>query len=235
MKQLDKIVDILYSMAATSTCLQNIFLLNVHLVVSFSSNFLKMACWQFYARLFCENDINRLLNRNIRSLLNYVPYLLSCPTCPRASRTSCPTCSCALRASCPMCSRALRASCSTCPRASRAWCPTCSRALRALLPHLPRALRALLPYMPRALRALVPCMPRALRALVPYVLSCPTYLVSYVASCLVLYEPFFLTYTIASITLKRRSVFINNMDIFELFETKYKNIYIRNCKLYWYR
>ena len=114
------------------------------------------------------------------------------------------------------------------------------RALLALVPYVRRALRALVPYVLSCLTCLVPYVLSCLRApcptcLMPCVLSCSTCLVSYVASCFVLYEPFFLTYPIASITLKWRSVFINNMDIFELFETKYDNIYIRNCKLYWYR
>ena len=64
-------------------------------------------------------------------------------------------------------------------------CPTC------LLPHVLSCPTCLVPYV-------ISC----LMCLVPYVLSCPTCLVSYVASCLVLYEPFFLTYPIASITLK---------------------------------
>ena len=53
--------------------------------------------------------------------------------------------------------------------------------------------------------SLLNCVPYVLSCptcLVSYVLSCPTCLLSYVASCLVLYEPFFLTYLIASITLK---------------------------------
>ena len=98
-----------------------------------------------------------------RSLLNYVPHVLSYLTClvsalmpdvPRALHALVPhvsrvlraivrydprvhTCSRASRASCPTCSCALRASCPTCSRASRASCLTC------LLPYVPRAKRAL--------------------------------------------------------------------------------------------
>ena len=96
------------------------------------------------------------------SLLNYVPYLLSCPTC-----------------SCPTCSRVLRASCSTCCRASPASCTTCSRALRALMPQVPRTLRAfvptvllyptyLVPYVLLCLHALCSMWPRALRFMSPF-------------------------------------------------------------------
>ena len=165
--------------------------------------------WKESAKLCALCALVPHVPRTLRALVPHVPRALraSCLTCPRASRALCLTCS-----------RALRASCPTCSRASRASCPTCSHALRALMPYMPHALRALLPHVPRAL-----CAP------------CPTCLVSYADSCLVLHEPFFLTYPIASITLKLRSVFINNMDITELFETKYENIYIRNCKLYWHR
>ena len=90
------------------------------------------------------------------SLLNFVPYVLSCLT------ASCPTCSCALRASCLTCLVSyvfswLRASCLMCVRASRVSCPKYSRASRA-----------------SCLRVLVPCMHLL------YMLSCLTCLVSYV-------------------------------------------------------
>ena len=114
-------------------------------------------------------------------------------------------------------------SCPTCFVPNVLSYPTC------LVPYVPSASRASCPTCSRASCPTCPTCSRALRA------SCPTCLVSYVASWLVLYKTFFLTYPIGSITLKLRSVFINNMDIFELFETKYENIYIRNCKLHWYR
>ena len=84
-------------------------------------------------------------------------------------------------------------------------CPTCSRvlrafALRALVPYVSRASRALVP--PRALRSLVPFVPRAVHALVHHVVPALRALVFCMASCLALYEPVFLTYPIASITLK---------------------------------
>ena len=115
------------------------------------------------------------MSAKILSLLNYLPYVLSSPTCLvpyvlsyptcsrvlvrlalhalvyyvfRASRTSCPTCSHALRASCPMCSRATRAS----------W-PMCSCASH---------------------------------------ISCFMCLLTYVALCLAPFKPFFLTYPVAS-------------------------------------
>ena len=65
--------------------------------------------------------IKRNESAKLRSLRVLVPYVLSCPTCSLASRTSCPTCS-----------RALRASCLTCSY--------------ALVPYVPRAL---VPYLPR--------------------------------------------------------------------------------------
>ena len=113
------------------------------------------------------------------SLLNYVPYVLSCPTCSRALRASCPTCCRALRALVPHVPPVLRVSCPTRSRALRALCPTCSRDPRAscltcfscpACSHAPRALRVLVPYV--------------LSCLVPYVHSCPTYIVPYVLSCL---------------------------------------------------
>lgn len=47
-------------MAATSNYFQNLFILNVHLVVRFSKFFLKMTCFQIgfnFLCLFCQNDI----------------------------------------------------------------------------------------------------------------------------------------------------------------------------------
>ena len=103
------------------------------------------------------------------NLLNYLPYLLSCPTCsrallalvPRALRPLVPyvlSClvpyvlSCLM---CPKCCRASRASCAMCCRASRVSCPTCSRALHGSRPTYIFSLRAL-----------------CLTCLVPNVLSC---------------------------------------------------------------
>ena len=126
------------------------------------------------------------MSAKILSLLNYLPYMLSCPTCLvpyvllyptcsrvlvrlalhalvyyvfRASRTSCPTCSRALRASCPTCSHALRASCPMCSRATRASWPMCSCASH---------------------------------------ISCFMCLLTYVALCLAPFKPFFLTYPVVS-------------------------------------
>ena len=117
-------------------------------------------------RFIKEQEVSGLLTR---SLLNYVPYVLSClrvscsmcpralrapcPTClvphvlscptflvPYVPRASCPTCSCALRASCPMCSRALHASYSTCLVPYVLMCFTC------LVLHLPCASRFMSPF-----------------------------------------------------------------------------------------
>ena len=142
------------------------------------------------AHLFESHSIQQkiLVSRFYLSLLNYVPYVLSCPLClvpyllsrsralrasclrcSRTSRVSCPTCSRASRASCPTCSRASRASCS---RALRASCLTCSRALRALVPHVPYVLSCLMclgPYMPSCFMCLLPYVPRAKRSLVSHV------------------------------------------------------------------
>ena len=76
---------------------------------------------------FCRKSLKIFL-----SLLNYLPYVLSCPTCSRASRAFVPHVSRALRTSYPTC----------------------------LVPHVPRALRAsclkcLVSYVPRVIRALV--------------------------------------------------------------------------------
>ena len=90
--------------------------------------------------------------------------------------------------------RALRALCLTYLVPYVLSCPTCSDALRTSCPMCSRASCPLCPTCPCALSAL-----------------CHTCLVSCVASCLTLYDPFFLTYRTVSITLKWRSVFINNM------------------------
>ena len=94
-----------------------------------------------------ENEIYEkfiIKSYQLLSLLNYVPYVLPCPTCLV-----------------PYVLRALRA------LVSHALC-----ALHAFLPHVPRSLRALVPYVPRAVRALVPylllCLP-CLLCLFPYV------------------------------------------------------------------
>ena len=100
------------------------------------------------------------------SLLNYVPYVLSCLT------ASCPTCSCALRASCL-----------TCPSASRASCPTCSRGF------VPRALCAFVPHVSRALSTLVPHVPRAYVFLCPACICCTCSRASR-ASCLTCILPY---------------------------------------------
>ena len=121
----------------------------------------------------CLHFIIPLQNRGFAksSLLNYVPYVLSCPTClvpyvlscltcltcSRVSRASCPTCSRtfvpyvfrALRALCPMCSRASRASCPTCSRVLRAPCPTYSRAQCVSYPMWSRALCLVSPFFLR--------------------------------------------------------------------------------------
>ena len=112
------------------------------------------------------------------SLLNYVPYVLSCPTCLVPYVLSYSTCP---RASCPTCSRTLRASCPTYSRAPHASCPMCFLCPRCS--HAPRVLRALVLYVlvSRTIRALVPYVHRALCALVPYMLSC---LMLYVFLCL---------------------------------------------------
>ena len=104
-------------------------------------------------------------------LLNYVPYVLSCPTylvthvllCPtdlvpyapscstlsNVSHASCPTCSRRLSASCPTCSCVSLASRATCYRVLGALCPKCSRASRA------SGLMCFLSYVPRSKRPLV--------------------------------------------------------------------------------
>ena len=107
-----------------------------------------------------------------KSLLNYVPYMLSCATYPRTSRASCSTCYRAPRdlvpyvLSFPTCfvpyvARALRAS-----SALHASCHTCSRVsrvLRALEPHASCALRVFRLLVPRTLRLLVLLVPHLLQ------------------------------------------------------------------------
>ena len=97
-----------------------------------------------------------------RSLLNYVPYVLSCLTCPRT-----------LRALVPHLLRVLRA---LVPYVLS--CPTCSRALRALVPYVLSCLTCFVPYV-------LSCP----TCLVPYVLSCLTCLVSYVSRVLCGFVP----------------------------------------------
>ena len=88
--------------------------------------------------------------------------------------------------------------------------------LSCLMPHVRSCNKCLVLYVPCASRTSFPTCSRASCRLCP-TCSCAlsvsyhTCLVSYVASCLTLYDPFFLTYPIVSITLKWRSVFINNM------------------------
>ena len=134
-----------------------------------------------------------LHNSENRSLLNYVPRVLSCPTyltCPRASRASCSTCLMPYVLSSPTCLVLYALSCPT-----------------FLVSYVPRVLRALVPYVSLFLCGLVP---RALWALFPYVSYCQYYFEVAIS----IYQQY---------------------DIFELFETKYENMYIRNCKLFWYR
>ena len=104
-------------------------------------------------------------------LLNYVPYVLSCPTylvthvllCPTGLVPYAPSCSTfsnVPHASCPTCSRRLSSSCPTCSCASLASRATCSRVLGALCPKCSRASRAsglmcFLSYVPRSKRPLV--------------------------------------------------------------------------------
>ena len=83
-----------------------------------------------------------------RSLLNYVPHVLPCPTCLKST-----TCTHASNASCLTCSRALLALCLTRSRASRASYLTCSCASRALRLKCFCALRASCTTCSRDLRA----------------------------------------------------------------------------------
>ena len=101
------------------------------------------------------------------SLLNYVPYVPSCPTCLGLYVFSCPMylvpyvlavlhASC-LRARLPCVPRVLSACVfyMLCALRSRVLyvlaCPTCLRALRARLPHVPPALRTLVSHVLRCL------------------------------------------------------------------------------------
>ena len=84
------------------------------------------------------------------SLLNYVPYVLSCLTCFRTARASCPLGS-------------------HVPQALHAVVHHVARALRTVVPQVPRTLISLMTHVPCALRALAPdvlCVPRGLAVMV---------------------------------------------------------------------
>ena len=86
------------------------------------------------------------------SLLNYVPYMLWCPTCSRVLRAPVPHVPympCALRSSCQASSRV-------------------SRVLRALVPHLSCVLRVLGLLVPWTLRALLLLVPDLLQVFQAY-------------------------------------------------------------------
>ena len=110
----------------------------------------------------------------LQSLLNYMPHVLSCPTCIRASRALCltcpcvlwPTCSCALRVSHFTGSRVLRASWPTSSFVSRALCLTCSRASlvwRTFVPQVSCGLRFLVVLVFRAILLLLLVIPHLLQ------------------------------------------------------------------------
>ena len=113
------------------------------------------------------------------SLLNYVPYVLSCSTCLVPYLFWCPTSSRALRASVH--------TCSTCPVPYVLWCPPCLVlyalfvSYMLLCPTCPTSSGALRALVLHTIRAIVPCVHRTLCALMPHVLSCHTWSC---ASCL---------------------------------------------------
>ena len=112
------------------------------------------------------------------SLLNYVPYVLSCSTCLVPYVLTCPTCLGSYVLYVP---RVLRALVPPVPRALRAFC-----VLYALMPHVPYVLwcstcsRASYHTCNHAMRTSYPMCSHASRALVPYMVLCLVpYLFSY--------------------------------------------------------
>ena len=105
------------------------------------------------------------------SLLNYVPFVLTCLRCLQALHVYVPLNSTCLRDFVPMCQGALRAC------ASKLYVPTC---LRALIPWI-TYLRASKLYVSTCLRALIPWV-TCLRALCFYVPTCLNDL-NYVPMC----------------------------------------------------
>ena len=96
---------------------------------------------------------------NERSLLSYVLYMLSCPTCLVPDVPSCPTW-------------------------LVSYVPSC---LTCLVPYVLSCPTYLVPYVLSCLTCLVPYVLWSLTCFVPYVLSSPSCFLSYVLSCLVLY------------------------------------------------
>ena len=84
----------------------------------------------------------------LKSLLNYVPYVVSYLTCivPYVfSFLTCLTCFVLYVLSCLTCPRASCALCFACSHASRALCSTCSRTSHAIMSYVPLVHRALRP------------------------------------------------------------------------------------------
>ena len=156
-----------------------------------------------------------------QSLLNYLPYVLSCPTCLVSYVPLCLTCLVPYvpRALVPHVSRVLRSLVSHVPRALRASClvpfvllcptclvsyvlsfPMCSRISRASCPTCSCALRVSCPTCSRTSRSscftcLLPYVPRAKRALMSHVCYMLLYLTCLVpcvfSGCLELYMLFY--------------------------------------------
>ena len=111
------------------------------------------------------------------SLLNYVPYVLSCSTCSHALCTLVPNVPHALRALVPYATLCLTylvpymLSCPTYLRPHVLSSHTCSRVIRALVSHVPRALRAPVFHVPCASRASNPMWPRASHFMSPFSFS----------------------------------------------------------------
>ena len=101
-----------------------------------------------------------MFNEKTRSLLNYVPYVLSCSTCLVPCVLLCPTCLVPSMLSCLTCSRAVHALVPT--------CPTC------LLPYVFSCLTCLTVLL--YLTCFVPCVFSGFSCLVHYVLLCSSYL-----------------------------------------------------------
>ena len=138
----------------------------------------------FWEHLFLRNTSGGCFWREtvscydkIMSLLNCVPYVL---TCQRALRAFVLTCQCALRAYVLTCQRVLRAYVPKCTACLHAHVPTCLACLRARVPTYFACLRTHMStyYASHVLTACLLCVltcQRALRALCAYVLTCYNY------------------------------------------------------------
>ena len=122
-----------------------------------------------------------------------------------------PTCLVFCVLSCPTCSRVPCASYHTCSRVSRASCPIRYCASRALCPMWPRALHFMSPF------SLITVLSCTLHILWPNITFC---VLEFLRITLLFFWSF-ATYDFLG-------------EFTKVKQTKYENIYIWNCKLFWY-